>query len=233
MQIKTIASSSAGNCYLVSSRDSSLMIECGIPIAKIKKAMDFDLSAVAGCLCTHEHADHSKAAKDLMRAGVDCYMSAGTAGEIGAAGHRLKTIVANIQVKIGPWTVLPFGAVHDAAEPLSFLVANGDENLLFATDTAYIKHRCPGLNYIMVECNYTMERLNENIAAGAVPECTKPRLLRSHMNLDNVLDMLRANDLSRVREIHLMHLSSRNSDAARMKREVAALTGIQTFICGE
>ena len=45
-------------------------------------------------------------------------------------------------------------------------------------------------------------------------------------------EMLKANDLSKVEEIHLLHLSSANSDAEGFKRQVQSLTGIPTYIAG-
>jgi len=75
------------------------------------------------CLVGHEHADHSKAAPDLMRAGINCYMSAGTAEALGLNGHRVRVVKALEQFTLGAWTVLPFEAIHDAREPLGFLVA--------------------------------------------------------------------------------------------------------------
>ncbi|WP_281253736.1 hypothetical protein [Sporomusa silvacetica] len=44
---------------------------------------------------------------------------------------------------------------------------------------------------------------------------------------------MKANDLSMVREIYLIHLSSGNSDAYRFKREIAELTGKMIFVAGK
>jgi phosphoribosyl 1,2-cyclic phosphodiesterase len=63
-----------------------------------------------------------------------------------------------------------------------------------------------------------------------VSKALKSRLLKSHFSLENVKQFLRANDLSRVREIWLLHLSDGNSDAERFKREVMELTGKPTYI---
>ena len=85
----------------------------------------------------------------------------------------------------------------------------------------------------MVECNYSMDILNENIKAGRVPAAQKKRILQSHFNLENVKDFLLANDLSQVKEIWLLHLSDRNSDAELFKREIMELTGKPVYIAGE
>jgi len=73
------ASGSSANLYTVSDGKSKLMIECGRPWRKLQKALDFQVSSVAGALLTHRHGDHSKSAKDVMKAGIDIYMSRKTA----------------------------------------------------------------------------------------------------------------------------------------------------------
>jgi|AntDeeMinimDraft_5_1070356.scaffolds.fasta_scaffold16527_4 phosphoribosyl 1,2-cyclic phosphodiesterase len=45
-------------------------------------------------------------------------------------------------------------------------------------------------------------------------------------------DFLRANDLSRVKEIHLLHLSDRNSNAERFKREIQEISGKPVYVAG-
>lgn len=178
------------------------------------------------------HKDHCKAAKDVIKAGIDVYMSKGTKEAIGLDGHRIKVVKALEQFQIGTFVILPFDTQHDAAEPLGYLVYSNKtgEKLLFATDTYYIKYRFSGLNFIMVECNYASDILYDNIEKGLVHEGLKNRLLQSHFSLENVKKFLLANDLSKVQGIYLMHLSSGNSDAERFKREVQELTGRMVFV---
>jgi phosphoribosyl 1,2-cyclic phosphodiesterase len=233
MDIKTIASSSTGNAYILNNGDSSLLLECGVPIEKLKRACGYRLSTCAGCLISHEHGDHSKAARDVMKAGVDLYCSAGTAQALGLEGHRLHTVKAKQQFKIGTWTILPFDVRHDAREPLGFLICSGTEKLLFATDTFYLPYKFNGLTHIMIECNYDIETLDENIGSGYVDQSRRSRLLKSHMSIEQCKATLAANDLSCVREIHLIHLSYMNADAGRFKNEIQRLTGKLVYIAGQ
>jgi len=174
--------------------------------------------------------DHSKAVKEIMRAGIDCYISAGTAEALGLFGHRINIIKARQQFRIGTWTILPFETQHDVFN-LGFLIANQDgDKLLYATDTYYIRYRFQGLTHIMVECNYSLDILRANVEAGAVPKEFKSRLLKSHFSLENVKEFLKANDTSKVQEIWLLHLSDGNSDAERFKREIQSLTGKPVYI---
>ena len=85
----------------------------------------------------------------------------------------------------------------------------------------------------MIECNYASDILYRNVENGSVPMVLKNRLLTSHFSLDNVKEFLKANDLSKVQEIWLLHLSDGNSDAERFKREIMELTGKPVYIAGE
>lgn len=232
--LTTLASSSRGNCFHVTDGSTPILLEAGIPFKEIQRKLNFKTSELDACLVTHEHKDHSRAVADMMKAGIDCYTSKGTADVLGVTGHRIKIIKAQESFQVGSWTILPFDTQHDAAEPLGFLLANktGDK-LLFATDTFYIKYKFKGLTHIAVECNYSIEILNANIESGLVPVAMKNRLLQSHFSLANVKEFLKANDLSRVSEIHLLHLSSDNSDADRFKREIQQLTGKAVYVAGE
>lgn len=233
IQFRSFGSSSAGNCYHVTDGTTELLIEAGLRFADIRKALEFRISRLSGILITHEHMDHSRAAADLARAGVDIYASAGTIAARGLTGHRVKPIEAKKQFTVGTWTIMPFDVEHDAEQPLGFLLANQDgEKLVFITDSYYCRYTFSGLTHIAVECNYSLRILDENISAGRVHPAMRSRLLRSHFSLENVLDFLRANDLSKVQEIYLLHLSDNNSDEALFKRRVQEITGKPVYVAG-
>lgn len=232
IEITPLASGSTGNAYKITDGHTLLLLEAGINYKDIQIGFDFHMSQVAGCLVTHEHGDHSKAIKDVIRKGaIDVYASKGTFSKLGIAGHRVKPVEARKQFQLGTWTIMPFDVQHDVSEPLGYLLANqSGEKLLFATDTYYIRYKFNNLSHIMVECNYSLDILDQNILDGHVPQVMRRRLIRSHFSLDNVKDFLKANDLSRVREIWLLHLSNNNSDTARFKREIMELTGKPVYI---
>lgn len=74
MKIKSIASSSKGNAYLISDFQTTVLIECGISLKELKRKTNFIVPGVIdACLISHEHGDHSKSLKDLLNAGVRCY----------------------------------------------------------------------------------------------------------------------------------------------------------------
>lgn len=230
MDITILASSSRGNCYLVTDGGAPLLLECGIRFQDIRQGIGFGLSQLAGCLVTHEHGDHARAIADVMKAGVDVYASAGTFQALGVTGHRAHPVKAMQQVRIGKWAVLPFDTVHDAEEPLGFLVAGPTGKLLYVTDSGYCKYKFQGLTHVLIEANHSVELLRQGVANGTIPVAHKNRVMRNHMSLETCLGVLKANDLSQVREIHLIHLSDSNSDADGFKRAVAAATGKPVFV---
>ena len=226
---RAIASGSKGNCYHVTDGDTPLLLECGIRFKDIQEALSFRTSELAGCLVSHEHKDHCLAAHDLSKRGVDVLMSAGTIKSLFTKDNlhfRTHTIRANEQFRLGSWIILPFEAIHDAAEPLCFLLYSDrtKEKLLFATDTAYIKYRFNGLTHIMIECNHDMEVMRDNVSSGKIHYGHKRRVMHNHMSLSTVLNFLRTNDLSALKEIYLLHMSDDNSNMQNMMQKVSEIT---------
>jgi len=227
MNLKVLGSNSSGNCYLLQTETSDLMIECGVKYKEIQKSLKFDFSKVCGCLVTHEHKDHCRAVKDVIKAGIDVYTSLETAKQLGISeGHRTQMVGEGIQFTVGDFIVLPFKTEHDAVNPFGYLIVYKPtgEKLLFATDTYYLRNKFNNLNYVLIESNYCKDTLDANIEAGYIDQSMKNRLLESHFSLEHVKEFLAANDLSKVQKIVLLHLSNANSDAERMVREIKELT---------
>ena len=231
MEFQAVASSSKGNSYCVRQKASLLLLEAGVEVSRIQMATGFSVSAAMGCLISHRHLDHAKSAKNIMNMGVDVYVSQETAAALELTGHRLHIIKPLEQFNVGDWKVLPFETEHDCEGSLGFLIADQKgEKLLFATDSYYLKYKFTGLHIIAIECNYEAGILAENVAGSKVDRELKNRVMKSHFSLENVLEFLRANDLSKVREIYLLHLSDSNSDAAKFRQKVAEQTGKEVYV---
>lgn len=178
--------------------------------------------------------DHSKYVKDMIKSGIDVYMSQGTMEEIGInTGHRLHKIESLKPLSINGWKVFPFDAVHDSKEPLNFHISKGKERILFITDTSFVKYVFPRTTRMMVECNYSESILDENIRSGRISSARRKRLVDSHFSLERLVEFLKANDISRLQQIFLLHLSRDNSDEKLFKRTIQQLTGIPVIICVE
>jgi len=230
MKLKVLASGSSGNCYLLTSSKSRILLECGIRFKEIQKKLDFDMN-IDGCLVSHSHGDHTKAVSDILKHGIDTYMSQGCTDDLCLSHYRLYPISSNKQFKINELIILPFDAEHDVNEPLGFLIYDTitKEKLVFATDTYYLKYKFPGVNYYLVECNYSKDILEENISQGLINQAMRKRLLTAHMSLENLIKYFKEVDLSDCRKIVLIHLSSSNS-AENFAETIQSETGIDTEV---
>jgi len=178
--------------------------------------------------------DHARAVKDLLKAGIDCYMSIETAEAVGATyHHRYVVSLSDEQMIIDKWVVLPFDLHHDVPCQGYLIAAPDGEKLLFVPDTPYIRNRFEKVDIIAIECNYLSETLSENIQGGNIPATVGRRIRHNHMSLETVIKTLRANDLSKCRHIYLLHLSDSNSDEARMIKAVQQATGVPCTACAE
>ena len=232
MKLKTIASGSTGNCYLLETKDGNLLLEAGIPIKKIKRELFFNFGVIDGCLITHEHGDHAKSIKDIAKLGIDVYASNGTLQALNCSGHRFIPVTPKNLYSMGSFEVMPFTVQHDAAEPIGFLIRNGNNKMLFATDTYYLRYQFLGLTHIAIECNYVESVLMDLVESGAINIEHVKRVMKSHLSLENLIDFLKANDLSKVQEIYLLHLSDSNSDINLIKQEIKKVYKGNLIIAG-
>lgn len=229
MSIKILSSGSSGNCYLLETSKETLILECGIKYKDILKGLKFDLSKVVGCLVSHEHGDHSKAINEIMNSGIDIYMSAESKEGVNfksPATHRINRVKHGNKYRIGMsgFNIVPFAVEHDTKEPLGFLVYHKElGKILFATDTYYLKYKFKDIDHILIECNYSESILEE------LPTW-RARVLKSHMSLETLKEALKTWDLSKTKDITLIHISEGNGEPDRFRKEIEELTGIKTYI---
>jgi phosphoribosyl 1,2-cyclic phosphodiesterase len=235
LRLRVLATGSKGNCYLLQSDDGhTVVLDAGVAASIIQRAVGYKTAYLDGVLVTHEHQDHMKSARDLATRGIPVWMTAGTmfgtSFPYGSDTHPVAIACGGgySAFDLGGWRVLPFPTQHDAVEPVGYLLTNWMTNVLYATDTFYLKYKFVGLTHIIIECNYCTDILYRNIENGLVDPAMKKRLLNSHFSLENVISFLRSTNLTKCVKIVLVHLSAGNSDAKRMVSEVLEATGVDT-----
>jgi len=233
-----ISSSSAGNLHLLEDGDGHrLAIECGLRYSEMQRQLNYRITELDGVLLSHSHGDHARAAKDVLRSGVPIYALKKTLEELEIADNHNAIPVEpcqpftiderRLELQLPRWRVLPFDLRHDIPA-LGFVVSDGDDKLLYVTDTAYVPHRFQGLTMIAIEANYSEAILRESEEGAA----RKLRSLRFHMSIERLLGFLAVNDLGTVREVHLIHLSDRHSDANLFRRLVEEAIGKPVYVAG-
>ena len=227
MDIKVIASGSSGNAYLIGDGKTRLLFDAGIPFKRIQIGCGFKTSSIDACLVTHRHGDHAAAIPKLLQRGITVYSNADVAGLY----EGVQELTECKEHTIGTLRILPFAAEHDVPcygyQVTSTLTG---EKLVYITDSAYVKYTFAGLTHLMVEANYAQEIIIDNAKNERIPLHLAERVIKTHMSIETLLGLLKANDMTNVRQIYLLHLSDGNSDAEAFKRRVQQETGAEVYI---
>ena len=228
--LKPILSSSKANLYEVSDGRTRILLECGCTYKQLQTLCGFHAASnYAGCLITHEHSDHSKAAMQLAKRGVAIYATPGTleALRLNERHYRTHPVEYNTPVKLGSFQILAFPTVHNAAQPCGWVITSSrsGESLVFATDTYRIGYKFEGASEVAVECNFAKDLISDEL-----PETVRRRIEHSHMSLEACRDFLLAQDLTTVRRVWLVHLSRERASAERFRRFIEDATGVRTLV---
>ena len=146
--ICTMASSSSGNCYLVKSNRTNLLVDAGVAGRKVKsnlEMLDIRLKDVDSILLTHEHADHIKCASALYNLTSEAMYVAigGTAESLiinrkKPEADKVRIISAGETFMIGDIQVTAVETSHDAREPVAYTFARNGKKISIVTDTGIV-----------------------------------------------------------------------------------------------
>ena len=210
MRLKVVGTGSSGNCYvLTDNKNKSLILEAGMSPSKVKVAMNFDFSSIEGVFVTHEHKDHCKYAKDFCSLGLPVYSNV-LCTLFDFLTKNLNLFKTGDTIDLSSYKVKSFKTEHDAISPVGFFILskNENKNVLFITDSYYVKYKFLGTNIIIIECNYDEETLSQN--AKDLPPQYVDRLKHSHMSLENLVKFTKEQDLGNLEHMILIHGSSKN-----------------------
>lgn len=229
MKLKVLGSSSNGNCYILDNGKEALIIEAGVKLGEVRKALEFKTLRIVGCIVTHEHADHAKYVENYLKAYILTYMSEGTASAL-----KLEiptTLFEKEQIMLGGFSITPYRVVHNAEEPFCYIIQHDEiGTMLFATDCRDIPYYFKGLTNIMMECNHSLKIIHENITNGTISEELAIKSARNHMSYGGCCKYLAETDLSVMNNIVLIHLSDANSNANEFQEGIKNLTGKNVFV---
>jgi phosphoribosyl 1,2-cyclic phosphodiesterase len=231
MKLNVVNSNSSGNSYALDTGEEILLIEAGCKMADVKKAIDYRLADVVGCIVTHCHGDHAKYATEYAKFGVQVYGPEDIAKKKDFPFGKFTSLTESITKKIGTFSVTPFVNHHDV--PIfGYLIYHKDLGvMLFSTDSYKIDMALTGINHFLIEANYSDDIIKENFKNGKLDKHQIDRIMLSHMSLDYCIKYLRDCSADRTaKTITLCHLSERNSDPKIFHDAVAGAFAVPTFI---
>lgn len=236
MRLKCLGSSSAGNCYLLTSNSGeTLILDCGVPISEIKKGLNWNIRNVVGCVVTHRHIDHSKSVYDLRKIGIKVatpYLANDVYSLVRLYfDHtRFRVIAFELATKDGKWTHT--NADGSECPCYGYVISHPEMGkLLYVTDTEFVKWRFDDLNHILLGVNYDKNMVDISNTAKA------SHVLRGHMSIDTACKFVEANySPDDVLNVIMCHLSSENADKdnfIEQMKKVACGANVDVAVAGK
>lgn len=206
--LTVLGSSSSGNCYLLDVGGEILVIEVGVDVRELQKALNWDYSRVVGCIISHQHKDHAGELVKVLNKGLFTF---GLREVFSAAGVARHPFVREVQplhgFYVGGFKVFPVPVPHDVPCLAYVIEHDGLGRTFFITDAFMCEYRIPGVVHWMVEANYTDEGLEERVLSGKTLKMVADRVRTTHMSVRTAEQLLAANDLSAAKDVLLIHLS--------------------------
>ena len=231
MEICTLASGSSGNCLLVRSGHTNILIDAGISARRITtglKTLGVAPEKLDGIFITHAHTDHIAGLATLTKKlTMPIYASADTAHQICSKIPWIDYLIEEIKpgsgVELGEMWCQSFATPHDAPGSMGYSVTAEGCKMALATDlghlTQSVMEGIAGSDLIVAEANHD----EEWVKTGPYPAFLKQRVLGDYGHLSNETGALlvqRAVEQG-ARTVLLAHLSSENNTPARARNTVA------------
>ena len=206
MEFHVLASGSKGNATFIYDQQCGILIDCGITRKQLLfklNQLGFQENDITYVFLTHDHYDHNK--------NIHIF----DAGKIYSAKKNIKdldeyhTLVPYTHRQFGVFDVFTLRTSHDASDPIGFVISNGQEQLLYMTDTGYVSQKnrqfMKNLDYYIIESNHDIEML----MATKRPMFLKNRILNDmgHLNNDYSAHLMCEVIGEKTKEIVLAHLS--------------------------
>ncbi|HEY1165247.1 MAG TPA: MBL fold metallo-hydrolase, partial [Chitinophaga sp.] len=182
LSITSLNSGSNGNCYYIGNDKEAVLVDAGISCRETEKRMrrlGLSMLRVKAIFVSHEHTDHIKGIPVIAKKyKLPVYITDATlrSGGLPLHAEQVVSFKAYEPVQIGGLSVTAFPKFHDASEPHSFIVGNGQVNIGVFTDIGvaceHVIQHFQLCNAAFLETNYD-EQLLEN---GRYPWYLKNRI---------------------------------------------------------
>ena len=221
MRFCVLGSGSKGNSTYIEAGNTRILIDAGFSGIEVERrlgAIGVDAASLSAILITHEHSDHIRGAAILSRKHhLPVFVSPKTCE---AAGKVFAKLFAGIDFCAGTSFVFqnlhihPFSVSHDAADPVGFIVSDGQWSVGYCTDTGTVfrlmAHRLHGCHGLVLECNHDPDMLKN----GPYPPALQQRIRSKSGHLANgeAASFLTTILHEGLEHVVLSHLSGTNND---------------------
>lgn len=219
VHITSLNSGSNGNCYYIGNSTEAVLIDAGISCRETEKRMKrlgLEMSVVKAIFVSHEHSDHITGISVLSKKHrLPVYITDATmkASRISVPQELLYSFSAGSSISIGNLQVTAFRKYHDASDPHSFMVSDGQVNIGIITD---IGHACREVVNCFAQCHAVFLESNycdTMLANSDYPFHLKRRISSDHGHLSNAaaLELFTKYRSKQLSHLILSHLSKNNN----------------------
>jgi len=221
MDITTFASGSTGNCTLVSSMGTNILIDAGISMRRIKNALgavNLAPSDISGIFITHEHNDHISGLEMMCKYyELPVFAPPAVANHLRLSKPRTDELICEIwpgtDYDIGSLSFRAFNTPHDTPQSVGYRIC-GDGVLGYCTDLGHVNSEIYenlfDADICLLESNHDVDMLRY----GSYPAFLKRRVLSDKGHLSNDCCAQTASRLlteGRLKSLILAHLSRENN----------------------
>jgi phosphoribosyl 1,2-cyclic phosphodiesterase len=137
LAVTSLGSGSAGNALLVRTAGAVLLVDCGVGVRRLQRALDtvgLDMGDVDALLISHEHSDHIRELPRFVRQRTAVLCTRGSARAANVPTPLWQETRPDDPVRLGDVEVTAIPVSHDAADPCGFLIRSGDGSITVVTD---------------------------------------------------------------------------------------------------
>lgn len=220
MRFCVLGSGSKGNCTLIESGKTALLIDAGFSGVEIRRRLEKigrTPEMITAILVTHEHNDHiSGVGVFSRRCGVPVYANPAThlaaEGRIGEVSRR-REFATGESFTVNGLQIHPFVVSHDTAEPVGFVVSDGRNTVGYCTDTGrttrLIAHHLRRCQALILESNHDPRMLRDGPYSLELQQRVRSNL--GHLANEDAADFLAGLIHDELRSVVLAHLSQVNN----------------------
>lgn len=200
-----LASSSAGNAYVLTAGNERLLIEAGVPFKKVLPLLWGKSLANTYVIASHSHLDHLGYYKQYLEYTLPIYSSEAVAEtHEGIIGLKPKA-----KYRIGGFQVMPLEVPHGDCPNYAYVIDHPDTGrIVFATDCEDFPYDIKDVTTLMIEANYSEEILLNKALDG---EEIRSRS-ETHMEINRCISVIERLQSTKLRRVVLLHLSDGFSD---------------------
>lgn len=193
MEVDILFSGSRGNCTLVRSGASEILIDCGKSaraVCTALKELGTDISRISAIFITHEHSDHTSALNVISSKNrIPIHVTSPSSEKLMKQEYTAENLVIHeigYSVTVGEMEISSFPLPHDSAAHVGYLIKDrSGDTLGIATDMGHVTSTAfdslSGCRRVIVEANHDVEMLRE----GPYPSDLKRRILSEKGHLSN------------------------------------------------